>query len=130
MSYRDKILIVDDVALMRDLLKGVLREFGYNDLHDASCGEEALALVQRERYAIVMLDINMPGVSGMKTLQGIRDTNDETFVVMVSAHSSVENVKQAIENGVDGFIVKPYTQKKVGEMLEKYRRQLSVENVG
>ena len=49
---------------------------------------------------------------------------------MVSAHSSAENVKQAIENGVDGFIVKPYTQKRVGEMLEKYRRRVSVGDVG
>jgi two-component system chemotaxis response regulator CheY len=130
MAYKDRILIVDDVALMRDLLKGVLRGFGYANVQDACCGEDALKLMQRDSFSIVMLDINMPGISGMKTLQKLRELDDDVFVVMVSAHSSAENVKQAIENGVDGFIVKPYTQKKVGEMLEKYRRRVSVGDVG
>lgn len=129
MAYKDKILIVDDVAVMRDLLKGVLRGFGYDNVQDVSCGEDALKLLQRESYAIVMLDINMPGISGMKTLQKIREADEDIFVAMVSAHSSAENVRQAIDNGVDGFVVKPYTQKKVGELLDKYRRKLSARAV-
>jgi len=69
----------------------------------------------------------MPGISGLKTLQEIKMLNADAFVVMVSSHSSAENVKQAISCGVDGFIAKPYNHNKISEFLAKYRKLNTVE---
>jgi two-component system chemotaxis response regulator CheY len=122
MAHKEKVLIVDDVAVMRDLLKSMLIAHGYENVDFASSGEEAIKRVQQQRYPIITLDINMPGISGLKTLQEIKALDADSFVVMVSSHSSAENVKQAIACGVDGFIAKPYNNKKVSEFLEKYRK--------
>jgi len=129
MAFKDRVLIVDDVVVMRSLLKSVLVSFGCEDVSEAACGEDALALLGKADYSLVFLDINMPGISGMKTLEKIREFDQDIFIIMVSSHSSAENVKQAIQNGVNGFIVKPYTQNKVGEILEKYRRRAGATSV-
>lgn len=121
MAFMDKVLIVDDVAIMRSLLKSILVSYGYENISEATSGEEALTLLDKDDYRLVMLDINMPGISGMRTLKTIREHGQVSFVVMVSSHSSAENVKTAIEIGANGFIVKPYAQNKVGDILEKYR---------
>lgn len=126
MPYTDEILIVDDVAVMRDLLKSMLVAHGYENVDFASSGEEAIERIQQRRYPIITLDINMPGISGLKTLEKIKELDPDAFVVMVSSHSSAENVKQAISCGVDGFIAKPYNDKKISEFLEKYRKLNSV----
>jgi len=121
MKNSDKILVVDDIALMRDLLIKELATLGFSDIHHASCGDEALKVIQQGGFSMVMLDINMPGISGLKTLQMIRELDSDIFTVIVSAHSSAENVKQAIASGANGFIVKPYTMKKISDIIEKYR---------
>lgn len=121
MNNTEKILVVDDVALMRDLLIRELTSLGFSDIQHASCGEDALKIIQMGGFSMVMLDINMPGMSGLKTLQMIREIDANIFTVMVSAHSSAENVKQAVKSGASGFIVKPYTMKKITEVIDKYR---------
>ena len=127
MPYEDKILIVDDVAVMRELLKSMLVAHGYEDVDFAASGEEAIERIQQQQYPIITLDINMPGISGLKTLQKIKALDPDVFVVMVSSHSSAENVKQAIVCGVDGFIAKPYNDKKISEFLDKYRKLHAVQ---
>lgn len=126
MPHTDKILIVDDVAVMRDLLKSMLVAHGYENIDFASSGEEAIERVQNNSYPIITLDINMPGISGLKTLQTIKELDADAFVVMVSSHSSAENVRQAISCGVDGFIAKPYNNNKISEFLDKYRNTKTV----
>lgn len=121
MNNPDKILVVDDVALMRDLLIKELSTLGFTNIHHATCGDEAMEMIQQGGFSMVMLDINMPGISGLKTLQMIREYDSDIFSVIVSAHSSAENVKQAIMGGANGFIVKPYTMKKISDIVEKYR---------
>lgn len=125
MAYVDKILVVDDIAAMRQLLGTVLTQQGYANVFLVGSGEEAIARLEKEAFSIVMLDINLPGISGLDTLQRIREINPDLFVVMVSAHHSAANVKEAIEKGVNGFIVKPYQRKKVAEVLQKYRKQIA-----
>lgn len=124
MAFSDKVLIVDDVAIMRSLLKRILNGFGYEATSEAESGDEALRLLEQDDYGLVMLDINMPGTSGMQTLKSIQALGRPVFVAMVSSHSTAENVKTAIEIGANGFVVKPYTENKIGDILEKYRRWL------
>lgn len=121
MKESDKILVVDDVALMRDLLIKELNSLGFDNIQHASSGDDALNMIRQGGFSMVMLDINMPGISGLKTLQMIREFDSSIFTVIVSAHSSAENVKQAIVSGANGFIVKPYTMKKISDIVDKYR---------
>lgn len=123
--FADKILVVDDIPAMRQLLGTVLTQQGYANVFLVGTGEEAIERIQKEAFSIAMLDINLPGISGLETLQRIREINPDLFIVMVSAHHSAANVKAAIEKGVNGFIVKPYQRKKVAEVLKKYRKQIA-----
>jgi two-component system chemotaxis response regulator CheY len=127
---RLQVLIVDDVALMRNILKTTLRGFGFDRFDDASTGEEAVMRCRSVRYDLIFLDIDMPEKSGLEALSEIRTYNRDAFVVMVSAHSSAANVKHAIKLGADGFIVKPYAAKKVAQLIAKYDKGRESEDSG
>ncbi len=102
------VLLVDDDKLLRDTLKIILRAHAFEICGEASDGEEALALCRRHRPGVVLLDINMPGMDGLATLQAIRQEFPAVRVIMISAEATLERVKEAIANGADGFIVKPF----------------------
>jgi two-component system chemotaxis response regulator CheY len=114
-----KILLADDIAEMRGLLKNVLRPYGLTNVDEATNGEDALEKFKLHRYPVVMLDINMPIKSGIEALQEIKAMSPETFVVIVSADSTTENLKNALASGVNGFIVKPYSAAKVDGIIKK-----------
>lgn len=118
-----RVLVVDDISLMRNILKTTLRGFGFDQFDDAANGEEAVTRFRTTKYGMVFLDIDMPGKSGLEALSEIRNYDAEVFVVIVSAHSSAENVKHALKLGADGFIVKPYAAQKVAQLVAKYIRK-------
>ena len=122
-EYMDKVLIVDDVSAMRQLLGNVLGQLGYRNVFMVGTGEEAIERIKKEKFSVVMLDIDLPGISGLDTLAKLRAIRSDLFVVMISAHHSARNVKEAIANGTDGFIAKPCQRKKIDEVLQKYRRR-------
>ena len=66
-------------------------------------------------------DIEMPDGNGLEVLKHIKDNNIPTFTVMVSAHGTFENVKIAMDAGADGFVVKPYSEKKIEQVIKKYK---------
>lgn len=115
-------ILVDDDGWARDLLTSILRELGCNVLDALSGGEAAIRACKRRRVDILFLDIEMPGINGFETLEKILQDRPEQYVIMVSAHSTLDNVKKAIDLGASGFIVKPYTSAKVGDLLEKYKK--------
>jgi two-component system chemotaxis response regulator CheY len=115
-------VIVDDDAYARDLLGSILRGLECNVDHSVSSGEEAISKCCRTRVDILFLDIEMPGLNGFETLEEILQGNPDQYVVMISAHSTLDNVKKAIGLGAKGFIVKPYTGAKVRDVLDKYTR--------
>ena len=78
-------------------------------------------------YNMIFLDIELPDGDGKELIAQINDINPETNVVMVSAHSAVENVKEDIDKGAKGIVVKPFTPKKIAAMLKKFYPDL--ENV-
>jgi two-component system chemotaxis response regulator CheY len=121
MQQSTRVLIVDDVPLMREMLRHILVSHGCENVEFAGRGDEAIAMVRSGRFDIVFLDINMPGTSGLRVLEQLREMDEQLFVVMVSAHSSADNVKQAIDSGADGFLVKPTSSAKVKQLLVRYR---------
>jgi two-component system chemotaxis response regulator CheY len=112
-----KILIVDDVSELRAFLTGCLKQLGFTNVSQAKDGINAMQQLKKTPRNIVFLDIEMPKQNGIETLKEIHELNPDTFVIMLSCHSSLENVKEAISSGASGFIVKPFSSDKVKESL-------------
>ena len=119
-----KVLIADDVDVMRKLLRSKLSKLGCEVLAEVENGNDVIAQVTDHRPEMVFLDINMPGRSGLDLLQEIKSRYPTTFVAMVSAYNTFENIKKSMELGADGFVVKPFSVQKLQEMVEKYRDKL------
>lgn len=115
-----KVLIVDDVAVARDLLRTMLRNLQVAEILDASNGYDAIALYRQARPDIVFMDIRMPGKDGLQALHEILAIDPRAFVVMDSADSTADNVNAAVRAGASGFMVKPYNMQKVRNILEQY----------
>jgi two-component system chemotaxis response regulator CheY len=115
-----KVLIVDDVAVARDLMRAMLRSLDVKQIFDASNGIEAVALFKHERPDVVFLDICMPGMDGLHALEEMLAINPAAYVVIDSAESTPDNVRAALQLGAKGFIVKPFNMQKVREILDNY----------
>lgn len=113
-------LLVDDVSSVREFLRQTLNHMGVNEIHEASSGETAVQSFNDNLPDVVFLDIELPDNDGHSVLKQIRNVKSNAFVVMVSAHSTVDNVKTSIANGAAGFIVKPFSPKKILAVLKKY----------
>ncbi len=105
-----KILIIDDVPSMVGIMKAFLKDVGFFRLASASNGKEAVTKLNRTQFDLVICDWNMPGMSGLDILKLIK--NDDKLgspaFMMVTASSEMSKVKEAVENGIDEYIVKPY----------------------
>jgi two-component system chemotaxis response regulator CheY len=119
------VLIVDDVAVARDLVRAMLRSLDVEKIFDASNGIDAIALFRREHPDIVFLDIRMPGMDGLQALAEMLADNPAAFIVIDSAESTAENVRAALELGAKGFLVKPFNMQKVRGILDNYFRYKS-----
>ncbi|WP_338365093.1 response regulator [uncultured Pseudoalteromonas sp.] len=127
MDTQLSILIVDDVSTVRSFLSQTLMHLGIEDVKEASTAKQCISECQAANYNLIFLDIELPDGDGKELIAKINDINPEANVVMVSAHSAVENVKEAIDKGAKGFVVKPFTPKKIAAVLKKFYPDL--ENV-
>lgn len=122
------ILIVDDMASIRQFLRSIFREYGCNKIIESSNGIEALNIIKSSYVDIVVSDWNMPKMDGLGLLQNIRDDEKikETLFLMVTSESEKDSVVKAIKSTVDGYIVKPFSPitvfKQVIDSLKKQRR--------
>ena len=116
------ILIVDDMAAMRKILKTLLAQLGYKNVDEAEDGKQALEKLRQnpDKYDLVITDWNMPNMTGIELVQAIR--SDEKLkhlpVLMVTAEAKKENVLMAIKAGVNNYIVKPFTAETLKEKIE------------
>jgi two-component system chemotaxis response regulator CheY len=116
-----KILIVDDFSTMRRIIENVLRHLGFNDTHEAADGNSALAMLQNGNFDFLVTDWNMPGMSGIDLLKAVRaDAKLASLpVLMVTAESKREQIIEAAQAGVNGYIVKPFTAVTLKAKIEK-----------
>lgn len=116
-----KILIVDDFATMRKILKNLLFQMGFKNVIEADDGTTALEVLAKEKVDLIISDWNMPKMTGIELLKAVR--NDENLksvkFIMVTAESQKENVIEAIKLGVNQYVVKPFTPEVLREKLEK-----------
>ncbi len=122
-----RILVVDDMATMRKIIKSLLTQLGYPNVDEAENGKEALLKLRQSKYDLVLLDWNMPEMDGITLLQEIRKDPSlkDIPVIMVTAEAKKENVLQAIQAGANNYIVKPFTAEVLKEKLDKVWKQIS-----
>jgi len=120
------ILIVDDVGTVRSFLHQTLMHLGIENIKEASTAAQCISACQTNEYDIIFLDIELPDGDGKELITQIDEINPKANVVMVSAHSGVENVKDAIDKGAKGFVVKPFSPKKIAAILKKFYPELNI----
>ncbi|HHG75036.1 MAG TPA: response regulator [Persephonella sp.] len=116
-----KILVVDDMATMRRIIKGLLEQLGFKNIDEAEDGKVALQKLKTGKYDFVVTDWNMPNMTGLELVQEIRKDPELKHlpVLMVTAEAKKENVLLAIKAGVNNYIVKPFTAEVLKEKIEK-----------
>lgn len=121
MDLNMKVLIVDDFATMRRILRNILKQIGFSNISEADDGKTALKELQKEKFDLVLCDWNMPEVSGIDLLREIRadDNLKDLPFVMVTAEAQKENIVEAVKAGVSNYVVKPFTAETVSEKLNK-----------
>ncbi|MBD8494710.1 chemotaxis response regulator CheY [Pseudomonas syringae] len=116
-----KILIVDDFSTMRRIIKNLLRDLGFTNTSEADDGLTALPMLQSGAFDFLVTDWNMPGMSGIDLLRQVRQ--DERLknipVLMVTAEAKREQIIEAAQAGVNGYVVKPFTAQVLQEKIEK-----------
>ncbi|HOP74166.1 MAG TPA: response regulator [Bacillota bacterium] len=114
-----RIMIVDDAAVMRMMLKNMLQSIGYEVIAEATNGKEAVVKYQECRPDLVTMDITMPEMDGIQAVRSIRILDPKAKIVMCSAMGQKALVLEAIEAGACNFIVKPFNEGKVREVIGK-----------
>ena len=121
MNKNLKILIVDDYSTMRRIVKNLLHDLGYTNTTEADDGRTAWPMLQTGDFEFVVTDWNMPGMTGIDLLRAIRgDARLATLpVLMVTAESQRDQIVEAAQAGVNGYIIKPFTAVTLKEKIER-----------
>ena len=122
-----KFLIVDDFSTMRRIVRGLLKEIGYNNAEEAEDGSVALTMLKNGKFDFVVSDINMPVMNGFELLASIKkeDTLKHLPVLMVTAEARKEDIVRAAQDGAAGYIVKPFTKATLEEKVQKIMQKLA-----
>jgi two-component system, chemotaxis family, chemotaxis protein CheY len=122
-----KILVVDDFSTMRRIIKGLLAELGYTNIEEADDGNTALPLLKAGNFDFLVTDWNMPGMTGLDLLKNVRaDARlGKLPVLMVTAEAKREQIVEAAQAGVNGYIVKPFTANTLKEKMDKIFERLA-----
>jgi two-component system chemotaxis response regulator CheY len=114
---KNRILIVDDSFYMRTMLKNMLTDAGYEVVGEAANGQQALEMTTATNPDLITLDVILPDNTGLDVLKGIRQVNPTVKVVMCSAVGQEIIVNEALESGASAYIVKPFSEEKVLEIV-------------
>jgi len=121
MDLNMEVLVVDDFATMRRILKNILKQIGFTKISEADDGKSALNMLKKQKFDLVLCDWNMPEMPGIELLKKVRadDGLKDMPFVMVTAEAQKDNIIQAVQAGVSNYVVKPFTAETISEKLEK-----------
>ncbi|OIP44071.1 MAG: response regulator [Deltaproteobacteria bacterium CG_4_10_14_3_um_filter_60_8] len=116
-----RVLIVDDFATMRRIIKNILTQLGYKNTLEADDGTTALEVLKKEKVDLIISDWNMPKMTGLELLKTVRasETLARTPFIMVTAEAQQDNIILAVKAKVSQYIVKPFTADTLGEKIDK-----------
>jgi two-component system nitrogen regulation response regulator NtrX len=124
----DSVLIVDDERGIRETLRAVLEDEGF-ECEAVASGEECLRVVERRAFGCVLLDVWLPGIDGLETLERMRESGADASVVMISGHGNIETAVRATKLGAFDFIEKPLSIEKTVLTVRNALRQRELERV-
>jgi len=121
MDLSMKILIVDDFATMRRIMKNILKQLGFANIIEADDGTTAFEELKKTAVDLIISDWNMPKMTGLELLKKVRSTDDLKDIpfLMVTAEAQKQNVIDAVQAGVTNYVVKPFTAEAISEKLTK-----------
>ena len=122
-----KILVVDDFATMRKVVRNLLKQVGYDDIVEAEDGVMALRALKSQKIDVIISDWNMPNMSGLELLKAVKDDPElaKTPFLMVTAEALQDNVVAAVKAGVNEYIVKPFTAEVLNEKIVKIMESIN-----
>ncbi|MGD9245969.1 MAG: response regulator, partial [Desulfobacterales bacterium] len=111
MDLNMKVMIVDDFATMRRILRNILKQIGFKNIIEADDGKNALKELKKGKVDLIMCDWNMPEMPGIELLKNIRSDDELKDIpfVMVTAEAQKDNIVEAVKSGVSNYVVKPFT---------------------
>ncbi len=114
------VLVVDDYALTREMVKSILRQLGFLNVVSVENGAIALKVVKEQEIGLVICDWNMPGLSGIAVLRELRSDERyrDTPFLMLTAEAYRENVVEALKAGVTDYVAKPFTAADLSEKID------------
>jgi two-component system chemotaxis response regulator CheY len=114
-----RVLVVDDFATMRKVVRNMLRQLGVENVNEAENGDEAFRMVKAGNFGLIVSDWNMPVMTGLEFLKEVRADESTKSIpfLMVTAEALKENIIQAIQAGASNYIVKPFTPQVFEEKL-------------
>lgn len=121
MDKNMKILVVDDFSTMRRIVKNLLGDLGFTNISEADDGKTAWPMLQSGNFDFVVTDWNMPGMTGIDLLRSIRGDAriGKTPVLMVTAEAQRDQIIEAAQAGVNGYVIKPFTAVTLKEKIDK-----------
>ncbi len=111
-----KFLVVDDSSTMRRIIKNTLKRIGYEDIVEAENGQDALTKLGG--IDIILTDWNMPEMDGLEFVKNVRTGNASIPILMVTTNAAKDDIVSALKNGVNNYIVKPFTPETLKEKVE------------
>ncbi len=121
MDLTTKVLVVDDFATMRRIIKNALKQIGFTKVMEADDGNAALRELKREKVGLILADWNMPNMDGLDLLKAVRGDEglkDIPFI-MVTAEGQKDNVLEAVKAEVSNYVIKPFTPETLEEKIKK-----------
>lgn len=116
-----QVLVVDDSQIMRKIITGALKKLGVNDVVEASNGQEAIETIEKvSDIGLVLMDWNMPTMTGIEAVKKLRADKISIPVVMVTTEAEKEKVIEAIKCGASDYLIKPFNPKDIQGKLEKF----------
>jgi two-component system, chemotaxis family, chemotaxis protein CheY len=127
MDKKIRILIVDDFATMRKVIRNLLKQVGFDNIIEAENGEAALVVLKSQKIDFVISDWNMPNMTGLELLKAVRADGElgKMPFLMVTAEALKDNVVEAVKAGDNNYIVKPFTAEILNEKIEKILEKLA-----
>ena len=121
MDFGMKVLVVDDFATMRRIVRNILKQLGFTNIVEADDGTTALEIMKTDKVDLVLCDWNMPKVSGLDLLKQMKADSDLKNIpfLMITAEAQRQNIIEAVKTGVSNYIVKPFTADTIAEKLKK-----------
>ncbi len=115
-----RILVVEDEPVMRERLVEMLYKAGATQVAECADAASARAAFDASEYHIVLLDLGLPDGDGHELMTRFKQIRDDQHIVLVTADDSIESIQRAISAGANGYVVKPYSQEKIHDVVNNY----------